>query len=169
MAYFCPMDLEFYKNQATLKQKEHRKTLEALKKKPPKNLDYLAQDVHDEVFRFVDCLKCANCCKTTGPLFTDKDTERIAKHLRMKTVDFESRYLRTDEDGDKVLQNLPCWFLNGDNTCSIYEVRPKACREFPHTDRKKIYQINHLTIQNTLICPAAYEFVEKIRLRAGVK
>ena len=159
------MNLEFYQSQANLKQKEHKKVLDGLKKKPPKNLDYLVQETHEEVFEKIDCLQCANCCKTTGPLFTDKDSERIAKHLKMKTADFESKFLRTDEDQDKVLQNLPCWFLNTDNTCSIYEVRPKACREFPHTDRKKIYQINNLTIKNTLYCPAAYEFVEKLSYR----
>ena len=157
------MNLEFYKNQAVLKQKERKKFLETLKKRPPKNLDYIVQDTHDEVFSKIDCLQCANCCKTTGPLFTEKDIERIAKHLRMKSVDFEQKFLRTDEENDKVLQDLPCWFLNSDNTCSIYEVRPKACREFPHTDRKKIYQINHLTIKNTVICPAAFEFVEKMQ------
>ena len=85
----------------------------------------------------------------------------------MKPADFEQKFLRVDEDNDKVLQNLPCFFLNEDNTCSIYEVRPKACREYPHTDRKKFYQINHLTIKNTLICPAAYIFVEKIMKRIG--
>jgi Fe-S-cluster containining protein len=163
------MNLEFYKSQANLKQKEHKKVLDGLKKKPPKNLDYLVQETHEEVFEKIDCLQCANCCKTTGPLFTDKDSERIAKHLKMKTVDFEQKFLRIDEDQDKVLQNLPCWFLNTDNTCSIYEVRPKACREFPHTNRKKIYQINHLTLNNTLICPAAFEFVEKIQFKINKK
>ena len=83
----------------------------------------------------------------------------------MKAVDFEQKFLKIDEDQDKILQNLPCWFLDADNTCSIYEVRPKACREFPHTDRKKIYQINHLTIKNTLVCPAAFEFVEKMKTK----
>lgn len=159
------MNLDFYKSQATLKQKEHQKVLDGLKKKPPKNLDYLVQETHEEIFEKIDCLQCANCCKTTGPFFTDKDSERIAKHLKMKVADFEQKFLRIDEDQDKVLQNLPCWFLNEDNTCSIYEFRPKACREFPHTDRKKIYQINHLTIKNTLICPAAFEFVEKIQTK----
>lgn len=163
------MNLEFYQSQAILKQKEHKKVLDGLKKKPPKNLDYLVQETHEEVFEKIDCLQCANCCKTTGPLFTDKDSERIAKHLKMKTADFERKFLRTDEDQDKVLQNLPCWFLNTDNTCSIYEVRPKACREFPHSDRKKIYQINHLTLKNTLICPAAFEFVEKIQFKINKK
>jgi len=157
------MDLDFYKQQAQLKQKEHRKFLDGLKKKPPKNLDYLVVEKHEETFAEIDCLSCANCCKTTGPLYTEKDIERISKHLRMKPADFESKFLRVDEDQDKVLQNLPCFFLNDDNTCSIYDVRPKACREYPHTDRKKIYQINNLTIQNTLICPATYVFVEKLR------
>lgn len=157
------MDLEFYKKQAQLKQKNHRKFLDGLKKKPPKNLDYLVVEKHEETFAEIDCLGCANCCKTTGPLYVEKDIERISKHLRMKPADFEAKFLRVDEDQDKVLQNLPCFFLNVDNTCSIYDVRPKACREYPHTDRKKIYQINNLTIQNTLICPATYVFVEKLR------
>lgn len=159
------MDLELYQTQAYQKRKEHQKFLEGLRRKPPKNLDYLTQETHDEVFKKIDCLQCANCCKTTGPLFTPKDTERIAKHLKMRAADFEAKYLQTDEDQDQVLQELPCWFLNNDNTCSIYEVRPKACREFPHTDRKKIYQINHLTLKNTLICPAAYEFVERMKTK----
>ncbi len=30
----------------------------------------------------------------------------------------------------------PCPFLGDDNYCSVYEARPKACREYPHTDRK---------------------------------
>lgn len=157
------MDLEFYKKQAFQKQKEHKKILDNIKKRPPKNLDYIVQETHQEIFNEINCLQCANCCKTTGPLFTEKDIERISKYLRMKTSDFEAKFLKIDEDGDKVLQVVPCWFLNDDNTCSIYEERPKACREFPHTDRKKIYQINHLTIKNTIICPAAFEFVERIK------
>lgn len=156
------MDLEFYKKQALNKQKEHKKFLEGLKKKPPKNLDYIVWDTHEEVFENINCLECAHCCKTTGPLYTEKDIERISKYLRMGISDFEKKYLRIDEDGDKVLQNLPCLFLSHDHTCMIYDVRPKACREYPHTDRKKIYQINHLTIKNTIICPAAFLFVEKM-------
>ena len=157
------MDLEFYKSQALQKQKEHKKFLEGLKKKPPKNLDYTVIETHDEVFEEIDCLECANCCKTTGPLYTEKDIERIAKHLRMKSADFEKKFLRIDEDQDKVLQKVPCYFLNPDNTCSIYEVRPKACREFPHTDRKKFNQITDLTLQNVAICPAAFNIVEKMK------
>ncbi|NLQ55037.1 YkgJ family cysteine cluster protein [Streptococcus mutans] len=159
------IDIGKYHQLALQKQKEHRKFLATLKKKAPKNLDKIVQEVHAEVFRKIDCTKCANCCKILGPLFTEADISRIAKHFRMRLPVFEDMYLCVDEDNDKVFKSMPCPFLGEDNLCSIYDIRPKACREFPHTDRKKIYQINHLTIQNTLICPAVYLFVEKLQER----
>ncbi|MGT2702389.1 YkgJ family cysteine cluster protein [Streptococcus parauberis] len=159
------IDLEKYKNLAQQKQAEHRKFLATLKKKAPKNLDKIVQEVHQEVFQEIDCTKCANCCKSLGPLFTEADIQRISKHFKMKMPAFENMFLQVDEDGDKIFQSMPCPFLGDDNLCSIYDVRPKACREFPHTDRKKIYQINQLTLKNTLICPAAYLFVEKLKDR----
>ncbi|RMA56718.1 YkgJ family cysteine cluster protein [Ulvibacter antarcticus] len=145
--------------------KENKKYFDGLKKRPPKHLDALMQELHDAEFERTDCLKCANCCKTTGPLFTDKDVERIAKHFRMKEQKFIETYLRIDEDNDYVLQSVPCSFLGSDNYCSIYEVRPKACREFPHTDRKKFQQISNLTLKNVAICPAAFNIVEAMKKR----
>ena len=150
------------------KHNENKKFFAKLKKKPPKKLDDIMQDLHDEEFRQTDCLECANCCKTTGPLFTDKDVERIAKFFKMKPQKFEEEYLRKDEDGDLVLQQVPCTFLGTDNYCSIYEVRPKACREYPHTDRKKFQQISNLTLKNVAICPAAYNIVEKMKQRINL-
>lgn len=147
------------------KHKENKNFFAKLKKKPPKQLDYLMQELHEAEFQRTDCLECANCCKTTGPLFTDKDIERIAKHFRMKPSQFIAQFLRIDEDNDYVLQSVPCTFLGADNYCSIYEVRPKACREFPHTDRKKFQQISNLTLKNVAICPAAYNIVEEMKKR----
>ncbi len=157
------IDLEKYRQLALQKQAEHRKFLASLKKKAPKHLDKLVQKIHQEVFEEIDCTECANCCQRLGPLFTEADISRIAKYFRMKLSVFEELYLRVDEDKDKVFRSMPCPFLGEDNLCSIYDVRPKACREFPHTDRKKIYQINHLTLKNTPTCPAAYLFVEKLK------
>ena len=146
------------------KHSENKKFFAKLKKKTPKDLDVTMQSLHDEVFKRTDCLTCANCCKTTGPLFTDKDIERIAKHFKQKPQQFIDAYLRVDEDQDYVLQSVPCTFLGADNYCSIYDVRPKACQEFPHTDRKKFQQIAHLTLKNVAICPAAFEIVEKMKM-----
>ena len=147
------------------KHKENKSFFDKLKKRPPKILDYLMQELHDQEFERTDCLKCANCCKTTGPLFTIKDIERIAKHFRIKQQRFIETYLRIDEDYDYVLKKVPCTFLGEDNYCSIYDIRPKACREFPHTNRKKFQQISHLTLKNVGVCPAAYNIVEEMKKR----
>ncbi|XLS28433.1 YkgJ family cysteine cluster protein [Flavobacteriaceae bacterium M23B6Z8] len=144
------------------KHKEHKKYFAKLRKKPPKSLDAVMRELHHETFEEIDCLSCANCCKTTGPLFTAADIERIAKYLKLKPGVFIEKYLREDEEGDMVLEQVPCTFLASDNYCMIYDVRPKACREFPHTDRKKFHQISKLTLNNTAICPAAYQIVEKM-------
>lgn len=142
---------------------ENKKFFAKLKKKPPKELDYVMQELHENEFKRTDCLECANCCKTTGPLFTTRDIERISKHFRQKSQQFIDTYLRIDEDNDYVLQSVPCVFLGADNYCSIYDVRPKACSEFPHTDRKKFQQISNLTLKNVAICPAAYNIVEEMK------
>ncbi|WP_036152233.1 YkgJ family cysteine cluster protein [Maribacter forsetii] len=145
------------------KYNENKKFFVKLRKKPPKNLDYIMQELHEAEFERTDCLTCANCCKTTGPLFTNADVERISKSFRMKPQKFIETYLRIDEENDYVLQQTPCTFLGADNYCSIYDVRPKACREFPHTDRKKFQQISNLTLKNVAICPAAFNIVEEMK------
>ena len=150
-------------SKAASKKVENKAYFKKLKKKPPKHLDSTMQALHNEEFSNIDCLDCANCCKTTGPLFTDKDIARISKYFKQKPQEFIENYLRIDEDGDYVLQSVPCTFLDHQNHCIIYDVRPKACAEFPHTDRRKFQQIANLTIKNVAICPAAYNIVEKLK------
>ena len=50
-----------------------------------------------------------------------------------------------------------------DKRCSIYDVRPKACREFPHTDRIKQKQLLSLTQKNTEVCPAVFNIIENLK------
>lgn len=134
-------------------------------KKNKKRLDKMDTIVHELHNRFsseIDCLQCANCCRSLGPAIYDKDIDRMAKALRMKPSNVVANYLKIDEDGDYVFQSMPCPFLMPDNYCSIYEARPKACREYPHTDRKKFSQIFKLTVRNTQTCPIAYEVLKEL-------
>ncbi len=146
-------------------KKENIAYFKRLKKRAPKNIDYIVQDLHDKEFKKTDCLTCANCCKTTSPMFFPKDIERIAKHFRMKEQKFMDAYLERDEDDCYILKSAPCTFLDeNDNTCTIYNVRPKACSEYPHTNRKKFLQLTDLTMTNSEICPAAYNIVEALKV-----
>ena len=84
-------------------QKVHRNFFIKLRKKTPKNLDAIMEKLHEDEFLKTDCLQCANCCKTTSPIFTKKDIERISKAFRTKTRQFIDTYLYLDEDQDYVL------------------------------------------------------------------
>ena len=149
-------------------KKSIKKYLNRLKTKKVKRLDEQVHELHAEVFEELDCLQCANCCKMTGPLFTDRDISRISKHLGLKPADFEEQYLKVDEDQDWVLKSTPCTFLGSDNYCSIYEVRPKACAAYPHTDHVGFQNILEITDKNTRMCPAAAKVVEKMMERIPV-
>lgn len=163
-------DLENLEKLAKDVEKENKKYFSMLKRRTPKNLDVVVQKIHDEEFEKTDCLDCGNCCKTTSPIFTDKDTERISKYLKMKVRDFTEQYLERDSDDFMVLKTAPCSFLDeSDNSCFIYDVRPKACAEYPHTNRRKFIQIADLTINNTAICPATYRIVEELKKHLPVR
>ncbi|MEM6298923.1 MAG: YkgJ family cysteine cluster protein [Bacteroidota bacterium] len=151
-------------NLAQQKRKENREFLKSLRKKRGKHVNALAAEIHEEVFEEIDCLTCANCCKTISPVFKARDIVRIAKHLRMKPAQLEEQYLQIDEDDDYVVKELPCPFLGADNFCSIYEVRPRACESYPHTD-KEFHKKLVLTQKNTEVCPATYRIVEEMKKR----
>lgn len=148
------------RDQAITWKKQNKKNLHQLRRS--KSLTRDLNDLHDMVFAHTNCLDCANCCKTTGPLFTSRDIRRISKALGMIPSAFERAYLRVDEDGDHVLKSVPCTFLDGLNMCKIYDVRPKACREYPHTDMKQQHKIFDLTLKNAEICPAVLEMLQNL-------
>lgn len=96
---------------AKSRKKQIRQLLAQLQKMPVKQVDAYFHLEHETVFNEIDCLKCANCCKTTGPLFTSKDIDRIAAHLKQKPGDFIEQYLRVDEENDYVLKATPCIYF----------------------------------------------------------
>ena len=157
------MNLDHFQEKRKRDEGKNKNLFAKLKRTKPKDLDGHVHQFHDEAFEHIDCLECANCCKTTSPVFYQKDLERAAKHLGIRPGDFLQKYLHMDEDGDFVLNEAPCPFLGADNHCSIYESRPTACREYPHTNRKKMVQVLDLTMRNTMVCPAVLEIAEKLR------
>jgi len=156
-----------FKELARSKRKENKKFFTRLHGQDPKRLNEQFHAVHEEVFAETNCLTCARCCRTTGPLLTKQDIGRISKKQGMKAADFEKQYLRVDEDGDWVMKSLPCPFLELDtNKCTIYEYAPKACRQYPHTNHPNMKSILGLTETNVRHCPAVFEMVERMKQRA---
>lgn len=147
-----------WKEIAKANKKQHAQTLQKLTraKKPEK----IMQAVHDEVFSKIDCLECANCCKTISPRFNNTDIARIAKHLKISETNLIQQYLLYDADGDYVVNRLPCPFLLENNDCDIYSVRPKDCKNYPYTDNDIFFTQTNLTAKNAHSCPAVVSALE---------
>lgn len=162
------MPIVEYRTSVELKQlvSQDKKAFDAffqhLRKKKPKNLDDRFHALHHQAFEHFNCLNCANCCTTLSPIVTEKDIDRLAKHFKRKAADLINEYFHIDEDHDYVFNLSPCPFLMPDNYCMVYESRPKACREYPHTDRRKMIQILNLTKKNCEICPVVYSIVKTL-------
>jgi Fe-S-cluster containining protein len=102
------------------------------------------------------------------------DIEAIAHHLGYKTEHIAQQYTMADPDtpAKRVLQSLPegCVFLDG-NLCTIYEARPKACREFPHV------ALGHRSLGGRLsslcrwasLCPIIYNALESYKHIVGYR
>lgn len=145
------------------KSAENKKVYQQFLKRAEKNkVLRKLPTLHEEAFKKIDCLSCANCCKNYSPRFKTPDVKRIAKRLSMKESVFIETYLRVDEDGDFVVKTQPCPFLDADNTCSIYDSRPSDCARFPYTDEDVIVKRQALTIKNTSFCPITYYVLERL-------
>ncbi len=156
-------DFENLKKSADIAKLATQKLFKTIKKKLPHDLDETVHNLHEIAFSQIDCLFCANCCRTLGPRITNRDIEKLSRHLKIEQYVFIEKYLKIDEDNDYVFKSMPCPFLQTDNYCLVYSERPKACREFPHTKQRRFHQILNITLKNTFICPAVFEIVEGLK------
>jgi len=169
-----PMDMlatviDDWKQNAERHDSRNFSFLRSLKMKNERAVDRAVQRLHEEAFSIIDCLQCANCCTTVSPTFTTEDIARIAAHLEMHATAFKTEYLVKSEDrGLWEPKSLPCPFLGTDNRCTIYEVRPASCAEYPHTDKPDFASRTHLHSRNALQCPAVFFIIEQLRAR-GLK
>jgi len=131
--------------------------------KDPDRVDEYAARFHEEAFEKIDCLDCGNCCKTVSPMLTGEDVRRIAGHLNLTEEAFLAEYGEEDEPGEWFMRRLPCPFLQEDNRCAIYEIRPRDCAEYPHTDKAGFATRTYGHSNNALVCPAVYHIVERLK------
>jgi len=143
-------------------EQKHLQWLRGQMRHPDPGLPQKGQSAHDRVFGRIDCLQCANCCKGLPALVQKGDIQRISRHLGMPEKDFVLNYTRMDDDGDRVLRGAPCPFLGPDNACSIYEHRPRSCRQYPHTGNNQFVDNLMLHGQNIRWCPAVFHILEAL-------
>lgn len=159
------MDLKKFKKKVEKKKDKLQKFLKKLDKIVPEDMPNLVQEEDAAVWQDVSCLECANCCKTMTPTYTAKDLKRISAHFNMTPKEFKEKWLYKDESGDWMNVSTPCQFLDDKNMCTIYDIRPEDCAEFPHHNKKPFDQYNDTFSNNVQHCPATFELVNRLRKR----
>ena len=161
------LSIDIWQKTKSGKKKELNQFLKKIKKQNSKLINQLADSTHETVFKALDCLDCANCCSSIPPIVNRTDANRLAKHLGMTAAKFCQNYLLEDEDGDWVMNTSPCPFLMENHKCFIYEFRPRACREYPHTDHMQFSKNINLHKTNINYCPAVFHIVNQMMKSIG--
>lgn len=157
------MDIKKFRITAARKKKSLSVFLDKFDEIVPEDMPALVINAEASVWNKVNCMECANCCKTMTPTFRKADIDRIAAHLDMKPQEFKDRWLLKEEDtGDWVNKTQPCQFLVK-NKCSIYDVRPRDCAEFPHHNKKPFDAYNDTFKNNLIHCPATLTLVAHLK------
>jgi Fe-S-cluster containining protein len=118
----------------------------------------------EDVTAQIACTVCANCCQVLAPSLDEHDMELLAQALDMDVPSLQTSYLRQGQSGEWELP-APCPLLDG-TLCSVYDARPKPCREYPHLH--KDFRAHSITrIQDTRICPIVFNVVEGMKVDLG--
>ena len=128
--------------------------------------------VAEEIESQIDCTVCANCCRVATVRISDRDIDRLARHLSISRAEFLAEYTNESDEEGRILNRNEggCVFLDG-NTCTVYDARPDTCERFPHLVRgngsiaSRMWQF----IDRACYCPIVYNsmeaFKEELRFR----
>ena len=103
-----------------------------------------------------NCLKCTGyCCSYDRIEVSKKDVDRLAQYFGITNQDVRTKHLKkyTHRDEEEIISEVilrhkkdhifktVCKFLDSESRqCTIYEARPKVCRQYPNTNRCGYYE-----------------------------
>jgi uncharacterized protein len=135
--------------------------------------DRILRRVAEGIQEQIDCTACGNCCKTSTTKITERDIERLVRHLRIPRDKFLAEYTMPDEDGQLSLRFMPeagCVFLDG-NLCSVYDARPDICQRYPHVVRGNGSIASRMWsfVDRAEVCPIVYNSLEAFKAELGFR
>jgi len=147
------------------KRDENERFRKHLKRHPiaERRVRRLAEEVEVQF----DCQQCANCCKVATTRVTERDILKLAKFHRLTPAKFQAEYTTLDPDEGLILRRTEdegCVFLDG-NFCTVYDVRPHTCQDFPHTVRGDGSFVSRMWDfkDRACYCPIVYNTLEKLK------
>ena len=155
-------DLITIKNLSKVREDENWHFRTFLKNYDIKHLDSIVHEIFKQVSEAIDCASCGNCCKEMHPILKKKDIYKLSKSLNITPDQFIAEYVNKDEDGERILSQLPCPFLK-DNKCTQYDSRPADCASYPHVHKKDFVFRLIGVVNNYSICPIVFNVYEVLK------
>ncbi len=132
-------------------------------------LDERVREETQSVWRQIDCLSCGRCCRTLQVVVDDADIARLARHVMSSPRQFQAKYVRVASDGTKHLASIPCPFLQPDNRCSVYDLRPKSCRDFPYLNEANFRSRMLFLLDYLSLCPIVFNVWDRLKRQFSVR
>ena len=140
-----------------------------LKSHDDKDVDKIVHRLHREVTRRIDCLECGNCCNSLVPKVREEEIIYLAGLDNISVEEYTKEHLDEDKyEASLFLKVTPCRYLEG-KSCTIYENRPKECREYPYTHRRGFNRRTLNMITNYAICPIVFNIMENLKIELEYK
>jgi Fe-S-cluster containining protein len=132
--------------------------------------DRILRRVAEEIEEAIDCRECANCCRVATARVREREIDALAKHIGVSRNVFLRDYCELSKGEGLILKRNAggCVFLEG-NLCSVYDVRPKTCEDFPNLVRGEGSLVSRMweMPDRATYCPIAYNTLEAFKEKIG--
>ena len=155
-------DLNIIAELADEREEENYAFRSFLKTKDSTQIDSIVHKLNEEISAAINCTTCGNCCSKLMISITEKEKNFFGKHFDLPQPEAEEKYLSTAMDGNAIMCNMPCVFLN-EKKCSVYEDRFTDCREFPHLHQEGFTSRLFSVIRSYAMCPIVFNVVEELK------
>ena len=135
--------------------------------------DRILRRIAEGIEEQIDCTVCANCCRVATVKLSERDVERLARHLSMAPAAFLAEYTMDGGDEGTILRRTDaagCVFLDG-TACTVYEARPDTCQRFPHLVRGNGSIASRMweMIDRACYCPIVYNSLEAFKVETAFR
>ena len=122
------------------------------------------QTVTEDNFQF-NCTGCGDCCRGGGNVyFSDDELQDLKEYLKLNDEKWKllkNQLIRFKKNGLNVHSSpKACIFINAENKCRIYPVRPLQCRSYPYWP--SVFESRKELVLHMKKCPGFKEESEKI-------